>query len=53
MVVVADGAAEELGFVCRRFGSTASERAHLIAWLQEQQVQEVVMKSTAQYWNPV
>jgi transposase len=37
----------------RRFGTTRSEIAHLAAWLQQQQVTEVVMESTAQYWRPV
>jgi transposase len=53
MVVVTEVAVEELRFVCRRFGTTASEREHVVAWLQEHQVQEVVMESTAQYWKPV
>ena len=37
----------------RKFGATRSEIGHLAAWLQHQQVQEVVMESTAQYWRPV
>ncbi|HVV74040.1 MAG TPA: IS110 family transposase [Verrucomicrobiae bacterium] len=45
------GAAVE--FECRRFGGGAKERKHLTAWLQERQVQEVVMESTAQYWRPI
>ncbi|MGH9697192.1 MAG: IS110 family transposase [Bryobacteraceae bacterium] len=53
MVVVTDAAGEELEFASRRFGTTASERQHVVAWLQERQVQEVVMESTAQYWKPV
>lgn len=36
-----------------RFGATCSEIASLAAWLQHQQVNEVVMESTAQYWRPV
>lgn len=47
----ATGAAVE--FECRKFGGGASERQHLKAWLQQRQVQEVVMESTAQYWKPV
>ena len=43
IVVVSDAAAEAMEFVCRRFGATASERQHLVAWLQEQGVQEVVI----------
>ncbi len=46
-------APEEFESESRRFGTTTSERAHLVAWLQERGVQEVVMESTAQYWKPV
>jgi len=53
MVVVTDAAAEELMFEGRRFGTTASEREHLVAWLQDHGVQEIVMESTAQYWKPI
>lgn len=53
MVVVTDAAAEELTFESRRFGTTASEREHVVAWLQERGVQEIVMESTAQYWKPI
>lgn len=53
MVVVTDAAAEELTFESRRFGTVASEREHLVAWLQERGVQEIVMESTAQYWKPI
>jgi len=45
------GAAME--FVCRKFGAGASERQQMVSWLQSQQVCEVVMESTAQYWKPV
>jgi transposase len=37
----------------RKFGSTTAELTHLLSWLQQRQVQEVVMESTAQYWKPV
>lgn len=37
----------------RKFGTTQIEIASLAAWLQHQQVSEVVMESTAQYWRPV
>ena len=37
----------------RKFGATRSEIANLAAWLQHQQVSEVVMESTAQYWRSV
>lgn len=44
---------EEIEYESRRFGSGASEREHLIGWLRERKVEEVVMESTAQYWKPV
>ena len=50
---VADAAGEAIEFECRRFGAGASEREHLVSWLQEHRVREVVMESTAQYWKPV
>jgi transposase len=50
---VKDPAGEALEFECRRFGAGAQERAHLVAWLQQRGVAEVVMESTAQYWKPV
>lgn len=37
----------------RKFGTTRKEIEHLAAWLQQEQVGEVVMESTAQYWRPV
>lgn len=53
MVVVTDAAAEQGEFESRRFGTTASEREHLVAWLRERGVQQIVMESTAQYWKPI
>ena len=60
MVVVAtaadqvkDAAGEALEFECRRFGAGNSERKHIVSWLRERDVAEVVMESTAQYWKPV
>ena len=60
MVVVAsaaeevqDAAGEAIEFECRRFGTGASERNHLVSWLQQHSVREVVMESTAQYWKPI
>jgi len=50
---VADPAGEALEFACRRFGAGARERNHVVSWLREQGVTEVVMESTAQYWKPV
>jgi hypothetical protein len=37
----------------RRFGTAARERNHLVSWLQQHQVREVVLESTGQYWKPV
>lgn len=53
MVVATDAADQELKFESRRFGTTAQERQHLVAWLRQRGVQEIVMESTAQYWKPV
>lgn len=53
MVVVADAGAAEWEFIRQRFGTGASERQRLLAWLCEQGVKEVVMESTGQYWKPV
>lgn len=40
-------------FFRRSFGTTRQEILNLAAWLDEHQVQEVAMESTAQYWRPV
>ena len=60
MVVVATAAnqvkeavGEALEFESRKFGAGNSERQHLISWLRERGISEVVMESTAQYWKPV
>jgi transposase len=50
---VADTAGEAIEFECRRFGAGAGERKHIVSWLRERNVGEVVMESTAQYWKPV
>jgi transposase len=50
---VKDPVGEALEFECRRFGATAQERSSLIAWIQQRDVSEVVMESTAQYWKPI
>ncbi len=50
---VEDAAGETLTFECRRFGAGAAERQHLVGWLQQRNVHEVVMESTAQYWKPI
>ena len=53
-VVVADVAGEgEYQFVRRKFGATPDQLHVLAQWLVEQEVEEVVMESTAQYWKPV
>lgn len=53
-VVVADVEVEsDYEFERRRLGSNPEELRRLSAWLSEQQVEEVVMESTAQYWQPV
>jgi transposase len=53
-VVVADvEVAGEYEFESRRWGTSPAQLRALAAWLVEQQVQEVVMESTAQYWRPV
>jgi len=36
----------------RKFGTGASERNHLVSWLQQHPVREVVMESTSQYCKP-
>src|SRR5258708_37664752 len=53
-VVIADAAREgEWQFRRRKFGATVSQLRQLAAWLGEENVREVVMESTAQYWKPV
>ena len=53
-VVVADVEVEgEYEFTRQRFGSNPEQLRLLSEWLIEQQVEEVVMESTAQYWQPV
>jgi len=53
-VVVADVAGEgEYQFERRKFGATPGELHVLAQWLDQQEVEEVVMESTAQYWKPV
>ncbi len=43
----------EYQFERRQFGTSPAQLRALAAWLLEQQVEEVVMESTAQYWKPV
>ncbi len=53
-VVVSDVEVEsEFQFERRMFGSNPEQLRSLAAWLLEQEVEEVVMESTAQYWKPV
>src|SRR5438445_2243847 len=53
-VVVSDVEVDrEYEFTRRIFDSYPEALRSLAAWLVEQQVEEVVMESTAQYWNPV
>lgn len=53
-VVIADvEGSGEYQFERRKFGNTPEALRQLVEWLTEQQVEEVVMESTAQYWRPV
>jgi transposase len=53
-VVVSDVEIEsEYQFERRMFGSNPEQLRSLAAWLLEQEVEEAVMESTAQYWKPV
>jgi Transposase len=53
-VVVSDVEIEsEYQFERRKFGSNPEQLRSLAAWLLEQEAEEVVMESTAQYWKPV
>ncbi len=53
-VVVADVEVEdEYQFERRWYGSNPDQLRVLSEWLIEQQIEEVVMESTAQYWKPV
>ena len=53
-VVIGDIAVEgDLQFQQRKFGANPSDLRRLAEWLVAEQVEEVVMESTAQYWRPV
>src|ERR1700680_3417811 len=53
-VVVSDVEIEsEYQFERRMCGSNPEQLRSLAAWLVEQEAEEVVMESTAQYWKPV
>jgi transposase len=53
MVVVVDAKAPEAKPARRRFTTMPSELHRLLIWLREQEVEESVMESTAQYWRSV
>jgi transposase len=54
MVVVSDVEVDgEYQFERRRFSSSPDHLRLLAEWLIEQEIEEVVMESTAQYWKPV
>jgi transposase len=53
-VVVSDVEVDgEFRFERRMFGSNPEQLRSLATWLLEQEAEEVVMESTAQYWKPV
>jgi hypothetical protein len=53
-VVVSDVEVDgEYHFERRMFGSNPEQLRSLAAWLIEQEAEEAVMESTAQYWKPV
>jgi transposase len=53
-VVVSDVEVDgEYRFERRMFGSNPEQLRALATWLLEQEAEEVVMESTAQYWRPV
>src|SRR5713226_9041621 len=53
-VVVSDVEVDgQYKFERRKFGGNPEQLRSLAAWLVEQEVEEVVMESTAQYWRPV
>ncbi|HEV2730821.1 MAG TPA: IS110 family transposase [Terriglobales bacterium] len=53
-VVVSDVEIEsDFQFERRMFGSNPEQLRSLATWLLEQEAEEVVMESTAQYWRPV
>lgn len=52
-VVVRRQLKDQIEYIKKRFGTTRQEILALAAWLQHEQVSEVVMESTAQYWRPV
>lgn len=53
MAVVVDASRPEEKPARRRFATMPSELHRLLTWLREQEVEEAVMESTAQYWRSV
>jgi len=53
VVVVVEATKPDVVLQSYRFGAGSAELSCLLAGLQEHQVVEVVMESTAQYWKPV
>jgi len=52
-VVVALLGEQEIEYRQRKFGTSYGELEELTEWLRQQQVGEIAMESTAQYWRPV
>lgn len=52
-VVVAVLREQEIEYRRRKFGTSYGELKELTEWLRQQQVSEIAMESTAQYWRPV
>jgi transposase len=52
-VVVAVLGEQEIEYRQRKFGTSYGELEGLSEWLSQQQVSEIAMESTAQYWRPV
>ena len=52
-VVIIDAASPEMILQKGKFGTGHAELERLRTWLQQAEVVEVVMESTAQYWRPV
>ena len=53
-VVVADVEVDgDCHFIRQKVGTTPTDLRALADWLVEQEVEEIVMESTAQYWRPV
>jgi transposase len=52
-VVVAVLGEQDIEYRQRKFGTSYGELEELTEWLRPQQVSEIAMESTAQYWRPV